>query len=738
MLGLAQAYFLMNLCIFIECVIPSLTVRKLDRNIVARKRQDTLEMCRIFTEESEKLKYNEPNELNQYTKNTRSRKKRDVGNPIYSINPALNEEDKERIEGIVDKLYDDMGEKGERVTYRHHSVPTTTVTVTLPQNITARRFNFAPAELLGPLPGREKLAHPQEETYDVSVARFPRGIVPYFIDSKTYDADLADIIMKAFDYFEKATCIRLQKLRERPTDKESLKSVAWLYITNPSGIRQCVHSNERRRTKGVQMVVFGYDCMSLGDIAHEVMHILGFSHEHTRSDRDQYVTIMWDNIKPGYKKYFDLSQGEYQNIIESLPYDYTSVLHYPPRAFSKNGQVTIHTEPGVKIGQREGLSEIDVEKIGLVYSNECVKRNKEYLLKTCPSVVRSDTQVKNISQVEIEDYFKDRLWPFGIINYQIRDKMEFSAEERENINAVIRHIEKETCLEFRDISTVKEESDADMESIKDENPANDAEPLKKTEPTNFMKLKEVVDDFKDNYNNKSSTENEIIKLKADLSDGYETETVNIQRRNSIAKKNLLKLKNKNVNEKIHNKRKIGKKTTNTKTQSKRVKRKAPLPSRRHASDILVLTKSHAPGCTCPPPGRPFGQKVLKISTDCFNSVNDLLHIFVHVLGLDHQHNMHDRDSYLHIVWKNLTPDIKEEMTKKLPPAASVGFPYDYQSVMHYPWLQIRNGVTNIMYPIWNDGWAMGHWQGLSSIDVQKLNLLYFNQCISRTQQRYNN
>uniref|UniRef100_A0A2A4J928 Rotatin N-terminal domain-containing protein n=1 Tax=Heliothis virescens TaxID=7102 RepID=A0A2A4J928_HELVI len=80
---------------------------------------------------------------------------------------------------------------------------------------------------------------------------------------------------------------------------------------------------------------------------------------------------------------------------------------------------------------------------------------------------------------------------------------------------------------------------------------------------------------------------------------------------------------------------------------------------------------------------------------------------------------------------HLMQDVKQEMKRKLPPAASIGFSYDYQSVMHYPWLQIKNGRTNIMYPIWNDGWAMGHWQGLSSTDVQKLNLLYFKQCMAR-------
>merc|ERR1719458_226381 len=72
---------------------------------------------------------------------------------------------------------------------------------------------------------------------------------------------------------------------------------------------------------------------------------IGFVHEHTRPDRDNFITLNEENIEEGSEGNFrkrvlgdrDFFEKDSVNTRNS-PYDVLSLLHYGPQDFSKNGE----------------------------------------------------------------------------------------------------------------------------------------------------------------------------------------------------------------------------------------------------------------------------------------------------------------------------------------------------------------------------------------------------------------
>ena len=120
-------------------------------------------------------------------------------------------------------------------------------------------------------------------------------------------------------------------------------------------------------------------CVTRGVVQHEFLHALGFNHEQSRPDRDSFVKINFENIKPEMKFNFDKMTG-----TDSLgsPYDYGSVMHYSKTAFSANGRDTI-TAPQA-IGQQNAADDEDIRQVILLY--QCVSGARsltKYLASPC-------------------------------------------------------------------------------------------------------------------------------------------------------------------------------------------------------------------------------------------------------------------------------------------------------------------------------------------------------------------
>ncbi|KAI2510799.1 High choriolytic enzyme 1-like [Fragilaria crotonensis] len=120
-------------------------------------------------------------------------------------------------------------------------------------------------------------------------------------------------------------------------------------------------------------------CVTHGIVQHEFLHALGFNHEQSRPDRDEYVRINFENIDPAMAYNFD-KRTETDSL--GSPYDYSSVMHYGKADFSGNGGDTI-TAPQA-IGQRDGADDEDIRQVVLLYQCESGARSlDEFLASPC-------------------------------------------------------------------------------------------------------------------------------------------------------------------------------------------------------------------------------------------------------------------------------------------------------------------------------------------------------------------
>uniref|UniRef100_A0A914X8S6 Metalloendopeptidase n=1 Tax=Plectus sambesii TaxID=2011161 RepID=A0A914X8S6_9BILA len=182
------------------------------------------------------------------------------------------------------------------------------------------------------------------------------GQIPYQLDRR-FNLEERKQIFNAIFQFRELTCINFHERVYPYRD--------YIYI-HPG--ESCF--SDVGRLGEQQIVSLGKGCLNTSSVIHQLMHVIGFYHEHERPDRDHYVTVLKDNIDVDHVE--DFEKRPFKMPYDRLPYDYGSVMHLGNTAYSANNLPTLKVrQRGAFIGRRSKhayFSDLDLKKIKLLYA----------------------------------------------------------------------------------------------------------------------------------------------------------------------------------------------------------------------------------------------------------------------------------------------------------------------------------------------------------------------------------
>jgi len=201
---------------------------------------------------------------------------------------------------------------------------------------------------------------------------WPGGVVEYKF-FRSFPKAHKVLVRKAMDYISSVSpCVTFA-----PANRSSAN-----YVEISPGPK-C--SSDVGMVGGKQRIFLNGNCFNDGLIttAHQLLHTLGFIHEHSRPDRDDFITLNVDNMRPDLRNNFlkrPYGDAEFHTSgsvnHQHTPYDVLSVLHYGPLGGSKNGEAVINYRYGLpdeswpEPDPHDPYSLIDKVELSLTYGCE--------------------------------------------------------------------------------------------------------------------------------------------------------------------------------------------------------------------------------------------------------------------------------------------------------------------------------------------------------------------------------
>ena len=189
---------------------------------------------------------------------------------------------------------------------------------------------------------------------------WPGGVMPVRIDPGL-DAATVIEVRAAIAAWNRVAGIRIDEFTDLPPGaagepRDHVRIVAG---------ETCASWVGRRR--GAQSLWVAPVC-GRGALMHELGHALGLEHEHTRTDRDAWIRVRWDNVLPDKRHNFEIAPSNARLLGD---YDYDSIMHYGADFFGIDGATTLEPlDPSARIGQRSAPSAGDIAALSRLYGTD--------------------------------------------------------------------------------------------------------------------------------------------------------------------------------------------------------------------------------------------------------------------------------------------------------------------------------------------------------------------------------
>ncbi|KAF6039531.1 hypothetical protein EB796_002156 [Bugula neritina] len=162
---------------------------------------------------------------------------------------------------------------------------------------------------------------------------WPHGIVPYYIDLDTYTTgysrwSIKQAVSAGLQYLQSVSCIKFIELSK-------LDSVTLALIGHRHAVRVyngpgcwshsgCSGCHLRRNRNTTQTLSLSSSCANDEIVQHEFGHVLGVTHEHTRTDSHLHIGVNYSLVSDPTAFYRKI----HPEFVNFAPYDLSSIQHY--------------------------------------------------------------------------------------------------------------------------------------------------------------------------------------------------------------------------------------------------------------------------------------------------------------------------------------------------------------------------------------------------------------------------